>query len=99
MSCNCGIQSYCSLCKRWKFALLDKKNMSYLENKSKGSANLPLTHWYNGDDKPIKFHEFYIEPKEQKELIYIKTRINGFEQTISVPFGSRLNNNKEKINE
>ena len=45
----------------------------------------------------MKFHELYIQPKEQKELIYVKTRINGFEQTISVPFGSRLN--KEKINE
>lgn len=47
----------------------------------------------------MKFHELYIEPKDQKELIYVKTRINGFEQTISVPFGSRLNNNKENINE
>tara|TARA_Y100000401_G_scaffold83162_1_gene68511 strand:+ start:952 stop:1089 length:138 start_codon:yes stop_codon:yes gene_type:complete len=45
----------------------------------------------------MKFHELYIQPKKQKELIYVKTRINGFEQTISIPFGSRLN--KEKINE
>ena len=45
----------------------------------------------------MKFHELYIEPKEQKEMIYIKTRIHGYEQTISVPYGSRLN--KENINE
>ena len=32
-----------------------------------------------------------------QEMVMIKTRIDGFEQTISVPFGSRLN--KEKINE
>ena len=99
MSCNCGIQSYCSLCKRWKFALLDKKNMSYLENKSKGST-IPLTHWYNGDDKPIKFHELYIEPKKPKpqKMVYLSVRIDGHTKT-KINANIQFDNKQGEINE
>lgn len=44
---------------------------------------------------------FYpIDEKPKKELIYIKIRMNGFEQTIHVPTSQiQQNKYKEKINE
>ena len=64
MKCDCMLQQLCPICEKWKLATYDKESNKWIPK---------------DNDKPIKFHEFYIEPKDQ--MIEI-TNLDGSKEEI-----------------